>query len=206
MATPTGLPRVKIAFENGALGSVLPSPDGVLGILCTGAIVASKFALLTPYIIKSFAELETTYGITVANNPNIVKIFSDFYAEAEEGTEVWLMAFANTVTLAQMVDSTIAANGKALVLAANGRLRGLIVARTPAGGYTPVVTAGIDSDVAAAVLAAQTLAEWAATTLMAPLFVMIEGRAYTGVPANLTDQGTLTKNRVGILIGDTVIS
>jgi hypothetical protein len=206
MSSPTGLPRVKIEFTNGALGSVLPSPDGVLGILCTGAVVSGKFALLTPYIIKHFAELETTYGITVANNPNIVKLFSDFYAEAEDGTEVWLMAFANTVTLAQMVDSTIAANGKALVLAANGRLRGLIVARTPAGGYTPTVTTGLDSDVAAAVLAAQTLAEWAATTLMAPLFVIIEGRAYTGVPANLTDQGTLTKNRVGILIGDTVIS
>lgn len=206
MPTPTGLPRVKITFENGALGSVLPSPDGVLGILCTGVVVVSKFALLTPYVIRSFAELETTYGITTANNPNIVKIFTDFYAMAETGTEVWLMAFANTVTLAQMVDSTIAANGKALVLAANGRLRGLIVARTPVSGYVPVTTSGIDADVAAAVLAAQILAEWAATTLMAPLFVMIEGRAYTGVAANLVDQGTLTKNRVGILIGDTVAS
>jgi hypothetical protein len=200
------LPRVKIVFENGALGSVLPSPDGVLGILCTGAVVATKFALLTPYIIKSFAELETTYGITVANNPNIVKIFSDFYAMAEEGTEVWLMAFANTVLLADMVDSTIATNAKALVLAANGRLRGLIVARTPAVGYTPITTSGLDGDVAAAVLKAQILADWSATTLMAPLFVMIEGRAYTGASASLTDYTTNTKNRVGILIGDTIVS
>ena len=201
---PTGLPRVKILFENGALGSVLPSPDGVLGILCTGVAVAGKFSLLTPYIIKSFADLETNLGITSTLNANIVKLFSDFYAMAPEGTEVWLMAFTNTVTLTDMVDLTITTNGKALVLAANGRLRGLIVARTPASGYVPAaLTAGVDGDVTTAVVKAQALAVWAATTLMAPLFVMIEGRAYTGSAAILTDQSTSTNNRVGILIGDT---
>jgi len=197
------LPRVKILFENGALGSVIPSPDGVLGILCTGVAVSQKFALSTAYIVRKFADLEDTLGITTANNPNIVKLFTDFYAMAGDGTEVWLMAFANTVTMAQMVDKDLT-HGKSLVLAANGRLRGLIVSRTPAAEYTPTVTHGLDEDVEAAVLKAQALGEWATETLMAPLFTILEGRAYSGSAVALSDQTLASDNRVGILIGDTV--
>ncbi|MCX6266848.1 MAG: DUF2586 family protein [Bacteroidetes bacterium] len=202
----TGLPKVTIVFENGALGLVSPSADGVLGVLCNGVVVAGKFALATPYIITKFADLEANLGITSANNANIVKFFSDFYAMAPDGTEVWLMAFADTFTMANMVDNTSITNGRALLQAANGRLRGLIVTRTPATGYTPTVTAGLDSDVAAALTNAQVLAEYAANTLMAPVFVMLEGRSYSGVDTALTDQSQATKNRVGIFIGDTVAS
>lgn len=198
------LPKVIINFENGALGRVVPSPDGVLGVLCTGVAVSQKFALATPYRISKFSDLEDTLGITTSNNANIVKLFSDFYSIAPEGTEVWLMAFANTVTLTQMVDKDEAANGKALILAANGRLRGLIVARTPDQSYTPTITHGIDADVETAATKAQALAEWATTSLYAPLFVMIEGRAYSGVASALTHMTEASFDRVGILIGDTV--
>ena len=177
MSNNTGLPKVTIVFDNGALGLVSPSPDGVLGVLCTGVVVAGKFALATPYIITSFDDLSNNLGITTANNANIVKLFSDFYSMAPAGTEVWLMAFADTVTLTQMVDVTLT-NGKSLILAANGRLRGLIVTRTPASGYTATVTAGLDGDVATAVVKAQAIAQWSADTLMAPLFVMMEGRSF----------------------------
>ena len=200
------LPRVKIVFENGALGLVSPSPDGVRGVLCSGVVVSGKFALGTAYIITKFADLETNLGITTANNANIVKLFSDFYAMAPDGTEVWLMGFADTVTLTNMVDKDVSTNGKALLLAANGRLRGLIVCRTPAVGYTPTITAGLDADVAAAVVKAQVLAAYTADTLMAPIFVMLEGRSYSGVSTALTDMSLDTKNRVGIFIGDTVTS
>ena len=197
------LPRVKIYFENGALGSVIPSPDGVLGIICSGVTVAGTFSLATAYTLRKFDDLKTNLGITTANNPNIVKMVTDFYATAGDGTEVWIMAFANTVSLTDMLDKTLA-YAKLLVQAANGRLRGIIASRTPAQGYSPTVTHGLDDDVYAAVLKAQELAEWATTSLFAPLFVIIEGRNYSGVAADLSDQTLATKNRVGILIGDTV--
>ena len=203
MSNNTGLPKVTIVFDNGALGLVSPSPDGVLGVLCTGVVVAGKFALATPYIITSFDDLSNNLGITTANNANIVKLFSDFYSMAPAGTEVWLMAFADTVTLTQMVDVTLT-NGKSLILAANGRLRGLIVTRTPASGYTATVTAGLDGDVATAVVKAQAIAQWSADTLMAPIFVMMEGRSFSGVASALTDMSTASNNRVGIFIGDTI--
>lgn len=196
------LPKVIINFANGALGLLSPSADGILGILCTGAVVESKFALGHAYTLSSVGDLDT-YGITQENNPGIYKLITEFYSIAPEGTEVWLMAFANTVTMAQMCDLDNATRGKALLLAANGRIRGLIVSRTPAEGYTPTITNGLDSDVELAETNAQELAEWAAETLFAPIFVMIEGRSYSGTASALTDKTDSSNNRVGILIGDT---
>ncbi|MEI6898263.1 MAG: DUF2586 family protein [Bacteroidota bacterium] len=199
------LPRVKIIFENGALGSVIPSPDGVLGVLCSGVTVSDTFVLATPYILKSFADLKNNLGITVDNNPNIVKFFTDFYAMAGDGTEVWLMAFADTVSMTEMVDTT-QDYAMSLLKAANGRLRGLIVTRTPGIAYTPVIAHALDDDCETARLKAQQLAEYAANTLMAPVFAILEGRSFTGQSVSLADLTEEANNRVGILIGDTVVS
>ena len=196
------LPRVKIYFENGALGRVLASSDGVMGALCTGVAVSTTFALGTAYAIRKFADLETELGITAENNANIVKLVSEFYSEAPDGTKLWLMGFANTVTLAQMVDKDLT-NGKNLLLAAQGEIKGLLVSRTPAAQYSPTITAGLDADVAAALTKAQALAEYAAETLFAPIFVVLEGRSFSGTPADLTDMTDGSDNRVSILIGDT---
>jgi len=199
------LPRVKIFFENGALGSVIPSPDGVLGLCITGVAVSLKFALGTAYILRKFSDLETNLGITEANNPNIVKVVRDFYDMADEGTEFWIQGCANTVTLANMCDKD-EAHAKNLIVASNGRVRGIIVARTPAVEYTATVTAGLDADVAAALIKAQALGEWATVSRFAPVFVMIEGRSYSGVATELTDLTASDYNRAGIFIGDTVAS
>jgi hypothetical protein len=195
------LPRVRILFENGALGAVLPSPDGVLGILCTGVAVSEKFSLNTPYIVKRFEELEDVLGITTANNRPIVDLFTDIFAVAPSGSEFWLMGFANTVTLAEMVDVTEANTAKSLLLAANGRIRGLIVTRTPASGYDPTIDDGLDEDVYQAMVNANVLGEWAADTLFAPVFTILEGRSFTGDPIDLADLTTTSYNRVGIFIG-----
>lgn len=195
------LPRVKIYFENGALGQVASIDDGVLGILCTGVAVPSTFALGTAYTLRKFADLEEL-GITTSNNANIVKLVSEFYSEAPDGTELWLMAFANTVTLAQMVDKDLT-NGKNLLLAAQGKIKGLLVSRTPSDQYTPTIEAGLDNDVAAALTKGQALAEYAADTLFAPIFVILEGRSYSGTASALTDMTTGSSNRVAIMIGDT---
>jgi hypothetical protein len=62
----------------------------------------------------------------------------------------------------------------------------------------------LDDDVYTAMVKAQVLAEWSTTSLFAPLFVILEGRSFSGDPIDLTDQTTAQNNRVGILIGDTV--
>jgi len=199
------LPRVRIYFENGALGIVTTAADGVLGLLCTGTTVSTTFLLATAYTLYSLDSL-TALGVTSANNPGLYKIVSDFYAVAGNGAELWVMAFPDTVKMSDMVDVTDSAKAKALINAANGRLRGLIVSRTPAVGYTPVVTNGIDADVTLAMTNAQALAQWAQDTKFAPVFVLLEGYAYSGVATALEDLTTKNFNAVSVLIGDTVKS
>jgi Protein of unknown function (DUF2586) len=198
------LPRVKIFFENGNLGQNDPSPDGYLGILFSGAAAASGFVLGTPYIITSLAQL-ATMGITSANNASLMKLFTDFYAEAEDGTPVMLQAHPDTVTMAQLADVN-ELHGKSIIEAANGKLRGLIITRQPGSGYSPTITNGLDADVTAAITKAQALAEWATLAKFAPIFVAIPGMYYSGDPVALADLKNGSNNRVCILIGDTSIN
>lgn len=195
------LPRIKIFFENGALNQVAPSPDGVLGIVCTGTAVVDTFALATAYTLRSLAQL-TALGVTATNNAPLVKIVTEFYDQAGEGTEVWIMAFPDTVKMSDMVDKDTA-YATSLVAAANGRLRGIIVSRTPGVGYVPVVTNGMDADVELAIINGQLLAEYTADVQFAPIFIILEGYEYTGVPSALPDLTLLENNRVAVFIGDT---
>lgn len=198
------LPRVKINFANGALGAVAELADGVIGLICTAVAVPSTFALNTAYKLTSLDDL-TALGVTAVNNTALHKHVSEFYTEAgtESGAELWIYGVADTVTLTNMLDSTSATGARALQEAANGRIRVIVAARKPAGGYTPTVTAGIDADVYTAITNGQVLAGYCKDTYQAPILVVIEGRSYTGIAANLTDMRQATNNAVCVLIGDT---
>lgn len=200
------LPRIKIDFTNGAIGSVAPNADGVIGLAITGVAVADKFALATAYILFKLDDLKPL-GITdeaTDNNSFIYKTVKEFYDEAGDGAELWLMAFPDTTLPSAMVDKT-KDNAKTLLLTANGRIRTLVVAHKPATGYTSTLEEGLDEDVKLAKLNAQALAEWATYTMFAPIFVILEGRGFKN--ANVTALADLTEdnyNRVGVLIGDTL--
>ena len=201
------LPNVSVVINNGALGQVAPSADGCLGIICTGAVVGSTFALETTYTITSLADI-IAKGIVVGTNPSILKIFTDFYNNAPNGTKVYLRAVADTVTMEQMLTDTAGNYAKKLLLEAGGEIRGLIVSRRPISSYDPAPKTGdLDKDVALAATAAQTLAADSSTT--PPIFIIIEGRdfEYTGSSdSTLANLHSKTNNRVGIMIGDTVTS
>lgn len=196
------LPRIKIFFENGNLNAVVPSPDGVLGIVCTGAPVASTFALSTAYVLRSFAML-LALGVTEINNPSLYKIVKEFYDEAGDGTEVWIMCFPDTVLMSDLVDKDQLYASK-LINAAAGRLRGIIVSRKPGVGYTPTITNGMDADVTLSKTNAQALAVNTASVKFAPIFVVLEGYAFSGVSADLTDLNSEDNNMVSVFIGSTI--
>lgn len=198
------LPRVKIEFANGALGQVVPSPDGVFGLLTTAAPVVGKLELLKSYVVKSMDDVTGTLGITAVNNPGLHKVLTEFYNTAGDGTELWLRCFAETVSLTEMATQATANGIRSLLADANGRLRGIFIHRTPATGYTPTTTGGLDGDVATAIAAAQLTAVWATETLKAPIFIIVAGLYYSGNPVELTDLSLGNLNRVGVMIGDTV--
>ena len=199
------LPRVKINFANGALGSVVPSPDCVAGLIATAETVADTFVLGNAYMLHKTDDL-ASLGITASNNACLYKHVQEFYDEAGDGAELWIMGVPNTIKPSEIADkdNALVPYAKNLIQIANGRLRFLGIAYEPASGYEATIEEGLDSDVWAAALKAQALAEWATTQLFAPLFVILAGRGFnnTNITA-LKDLTTLNYNRVGILIGDT---
>lgn len=199
------LPRVKIVYSNGALGQVAEMADGCLGFIALGATEVAgddKFKLGAAYQIKKLAALEEL-GVTAENNPNLYRNVKDFYAESGDGTELWVMGFANTSTFTTVLDKDTASGAKSLLLATKGKIRGLIVFKTPAAGYNSTVTAGLDNDVMSALVKAQALGDWSTEERYAPIFTLIEGYDYSGDATKLTDLRTMTYNRCGIVIGNT---
>lgn len=201
------LPRVKIYFENGLLGSTSPSDDAVVGLVASAVAVVGKFDLAKAYLITSLDGL-TALGITsgIADaNANIYKVVSEFYMEAPAGTKLWILGSLASVTMADLCDVT-KTHAKTLVDSANGAINFLMIAKNDPTAYVPVVLNGMESDVYAAMTNAQALGEYAANTKFAPLFTILPAWHYTGIAADLTDLTKDTSNRVCILVGDSVQS
>lgn len=192
------LPHVKINFENGRLGSVAPSADCVVGLVCNAVGVDDKLTLEKPYILYRIEGLEDL-GVTSAINDvnaHLYKVVKDFYAQAGDGAELWLLPVASGKKQSEVLEIV-----KEFVKKANGRLRFLAIAVSQ---DDLSIENGLDKDVMMAASAAQELGEWATNSLYAPLVVLLEAKGVSDdtivdMP-DLTEQGY---NRVGILVGDT---
>jgi len=192
------LPKIKIQFINGQLGTVGESPDGLFALVCGAAAVTKKLELGKAYTLHSFDEL-AALGVTAENNPRLYKHVQDFYTEVEEGTKLVIYPVDKAKTFTELCDKDTGVI-KELIMAANGALRGIFVAGD--GREATVTTNGLDNDLFTALPKAQQLAEWATVSLYAPLFIILEGRGYKG--GVVKDLHKETYNRVGVLIGDTV--
>lgn len=196
------LPRVKIQFLNGLLGTVGESPDGLLALICGAVAVTGKLVLNTVYTITSPDDL-ADLGVTEQNNAKLYKHVIEFYDEAESGTKLILYPVAPSTKATDICDYTKTAAGYArdLIMRQNGALRGIGIAGVNTGS-TGASTNGLDPDVFTALPKAQQLAEWATTELYAPLFFALEGRRYDATK-ELKDLSVENYNRVCVAIGDT---
>ena len=192
------LPRIKIQFLNGQLGTVGESPDGLFALVCGAAAVTKKLELGKAYTLHTFDELDAL-GVTAENNPRLYKHVQDFYTEAEEGTKLVIYPVDKAKTFTELCDKDTGVI-KELIMAENGALRGIFLAGD--GREATVTTNGLDNDLFTALPKAQQLAEWATVSLYAPLFIILEGRGYKG--GVVKDLHKEAYNRVGVLIGDTV--
>ena len=197
------LPRVKIQFLNGLLGTVGESADGLLALICGASAVANKLALNSIYEVRSMDGL-AELGVTEQNNAVLYKQVSEFYDEAGSGVKLILYPVAPATTATFICDYTKTAEGYArdLITRMNGALRGIGVAGVNSNSSV-ASTNGLDPDVFTALPKAQQLAEWATTELYAPLFFAIEGRAYDA-SKELKNLSVEDYNRCLVAIGDTV--
>lgn len=199
------LPRVKIQFLNGQLGTVGESADGLMALICGATAVASKMELNTVYSITSMDDL-MALGVTSENNAALYKHVSEFYDEAGAGTKLIIYPVKPLATMTALCEYAKTEGGYArdLITKQNGNLRCIGLANLNVGGNLDS-SEGLDPDVFKALPKAQQLAEWATTDLFAPMFFVLEGRNYDGAKA-LKDLTKENYDRVGIAIGDTVAS
>lgn len=190
-----GKPKVSIGFENGNLGVVATSPDGICSIVAS-AVANGTFALNTVYTVFSLKEAETLGIIASVDNYELHKTIKEFYAEAGDGTELWIYGVAKTQTLDQLV-----ADSEALLMASNRRIRFVILKFAPTAAQT--VAEGIITGFPATLASAQAIADDFTVNKIHPVVFIIEGYNYSGVPGDLTGFSMTTYNRVAVLIGDT---
>nr|WP_311175205.1 DUF2586 family protein [uncultured Porphyromonas sp.] len=191
------LPRIKINYLSGQLGTVGTSPDGLVAIVAGATAVASTFELGLSYKLRKLSEL-TALGVTEENNPALVRLVRDFYRQAEEGTEVVVCGVDPAKTMTELLAKEEGAVRK-LLERHSGALRAVFLSSS--AGDSEEVTEGLSPDVYTALPEAQVLADWATSELYAPLFVVLDGRGYTG--KNLRDLSKQSYNRVGVLVGST---
>ncbi len=195
--------RVKITFENGALGGVAPSEDGVCGLVAYATAVSTTFALNTPYLITKLDGL-VALGITseaTGANAALYKTVKEFYSEAPDGTKLWVMGVAASTTIANLTDK---ANNiiSPLLMAARGSINILMLKVASAAELT--MSGSIDGAVLTAVTNLQALAEDWAENYYAPFVSLVEALSYSGVAASLPDLTARSDNRVGVVLGDSV--
>lgn len=201
------LPSVSVNIQGGQLGRVAAQADNVAGLILSGVAIVDEVVLGTPFQITSLADAEAK-GITAAydtaNSTNAHRQIADFYAEAGTGAELWVVILVNTTTLANSVpyiDDIRAASG--------GRVRLIGISRVPDGSYSPTITNGLDTDVAAAVAAAKTALLAEAANYTPVTACLIEGRGIdASALANLPDQRATSvgdgSKYVTVCLGDSV--
>lgn len=196
------LPRVKIQFLDGQLGTVGESADGLMALICGAVAVSGTLALNTVYTVTSMDDL-AELGVTADNNAVLYKQVSEFYDEAGTGVKLILYPVAPATTVTSLCDYTKADAGFAreLITKQNGNLRGIGICNLNSSSSAASAN-GLDPDVFTALPKAQQLGEWATTELYAPLFFILEGRNYDPTK-ELKDMTTEKYDRVGIAIGDT---
>lgn len=199
------LPNASIKFDNGNLDAVVSSDDGVFGLLASASAVAEKFELSKPYLLKGMKDV-ALLGITAnVDNYKLYNWLVNFYKEAGEGATLWIIGFAKTTKVSDWfteVDGT--APAEILLTKANGSVSALFTCYSPVATFTSTIINALDDDVPVAIAAAQALAvKYTTENFAAPFLSVLEGYAYSGVPADLTDLTQGSANRVAIMLGST---
>lgn len=191
-----GRPNVSITVMDGGLNIQPPAQFGTSAILIASP-VAPVAGYSVPFLVKTKKQAQTAFA-QVGNEAVVTALINGFFAEAQEGTNLWIMAMARTTTLTVMLGAT---NANILLNAGGGEIRLLGVVKFPAGTYVPTIATGFDNEVFTAVTAAQTLADlW--FTKQKPFRIIIEGFAFDGIAADAKDYSALADSNCAIVVGN----
>lgn len=175
-----------VNIQRGTIGaSVIGGRDSIVGLLATGVAVAadvangiSGIALGQTVKLTSLTDAEA-YGINEAydstNSLSVYRHISEFYRMFTNGT-LYLMLYSGNMEAAFAEEFA-----KKLIVDANGEIRILGIANTPATGETDYLN-GFPEDVFGSIQLAQQLYDWAFSTFR-PCQVILEGRDFNATNA-----------------------
>ncbi|MBS0647389.1 MAG: hypothetical protein JSR97_12490 [Verrucomicrobia bacterium] len=186
-------PRVNITAMNGGLNILPPSEFGTSAVL-VAAPVAPAAGYGTAFLVKSKAQIKTAFG--QAGNEAVLAALQAFFNEAPEGTKLFVLAMASTTNM-----ETMLAEANASKVLTTGNVRLMAAIKFPGGSYVPDIEDGFDTDVNAAVIAAQTLAD-TYFQKKKPFRAIVEGFAFDGVADTAKDYGASSYRNVAICVGN----
>jgi hypothetical protein len=200
------LPSVEVSLQEQSTISV--GEDNICGLVVSGVAVAGQFALgdvLGPFYSVADAEAKGINAAYDTTNTTVAhKHIKDFYDEAGEGTKLYVMVVAKTVTLAQILDKDLLFAAKLMDNTA-GEVSCIAVGRTPAAGYVATYENQFDADLWAAVTKAKAFRadQFAKGRTLAT--ILIEGRDFQGTASSAKDfslAATGDAEFVSIVIGN----
>lgn len=193
------IPKINITLQNGQLGSVGESADGVAGL-----IILSPSDTITNKTVFTLRSIDDAKATNLKDVPFALQQITEFYNEAGEGSKLYvLFAVYDEATMAKQSDLFSAAKGdyaKYLLDYAAGEITilGVCFNSDPNYQFSPV--GGIDPDVTATVTACQTLAaDYLAkfTPFVGVIGCVMDGTITPASAANLTQS---TKNFVSVAV------
>lgn len=189
-------PGVSVNVTNANLLRSIDAPDGVGAIVAT-ATVAANIGKVEQVFSLQDAEKK---GYTFADEPFLHEKIEEFYKELGGNQKLWVMGVAETMTMANVVDSTNA-NGLRKLLLAAGDVTRVAIARKPSAGYN-AGTKFLDSDVPAAVLGCLPLCQ-AQQKKNQPIRILLEGRIAKENVINDFKPNEANNGFVGVVLGGT---
>lgn len=197
------LPKLSIKFDNGNAGFVEGLNDGVFALVASAEAVPGGFQLKTPYKVKSMEDVHAISITPSVENSVMYRAIQEFYAEAGEGTPLWILGIPKSAKVSDWFVEGVGGRTdlEKLLDKANGEISAIITKYSPTS--TPVINEALDEDMSLAMSNAQAFAERYTAKKYAPIFVMLEGYAFTGNHTELPSLLDFEFNRVAVFVGDT---
>lgn len=190
-------PGVSVNVNTGNLLRALPNLDSVPALAVTVATEGLQGVVTTVYSLKD-AESK---GITAAAEAFLHYILSEFYTELGGNKKLYIMGFADTDLMSEMLDVTDEAAVYKMIKDANGEITHIGVCRNPDAGDAPGL-AFLHADVALALTAGKLLAANFQAKNQ-PVRILIEGQVNDDAVANALDLTSLANGYCGVVLGST---
>ena len=199
------LPKLTISFSNGNIGTVVPLEGGIFGLIASAVPVVDKFELNKVYTLKGMQDVAARGIVPSSDNYVLYKWLSEFYAEAGEGSEIWLLGLGRDTKVSEWFTPdpiTGVEPAAQLMNKSNGRLSAVFTCFSPDNTYVLTMENSRDEDVPVSQTKAQTFAEKYTNLFHTPIFVVLELYGYNGDSIDLPTLLEGTDNRVQVFVGD----